>query len=105
MTAVAAPAIVDAVLAAGLTQQQGYLIVAGIFGGLAAVPFLLIFAVVRERYGEIDRPQEIVSFKQTLKTAWGNIPFRFASLIYMLNWITFDLVALILALLPALLDR
>jgi len=96
VTAVAAPAIIDATLAAGLTQQQGYLIVAGIFGGLAAVPFLLIFAVVRERYGAADRPQETVTFGQTVRTAWANVPFRFASLIYMLNWITFDLVALVM---------
>jgi GPH family glycoside/pentoside/hexuronide:cation symporter len=96
VTAVAAPAIIDAALAAGLNQQQGYLIVAGIFGGLAAIPFLLIFAVVRERYGAADRPQEIVTFGQTVRTAWANVPFRFATLIYMLNWITFDLVALVL---------
>lgn len=96
VTAVAAPAIIDAALAAGLNQQQGYLIVAGIFGGLAAIPFLLIFAVVRERYGSADRPQEIVTFGQTVRTAWANVPFRFATLIYMLNWITFDLVALVL---------
>lgn len=96
VTAVAAPAIVDAALASGLSQQQGYLIVAGIFGGLAAIPFLLIFAVVRERFGAADRPQETVTFKQTVRTAWANIPFRFATLIYMLNWITFDIVALAL---------
>jgi GPH family glycoside/pentoside/hexuronide:cation symporter len=96
VTAVAAPAIIDATLAAGLTQQQGYLIVAGIFGGLAVIPFLLIFAVVRERYGAANRPQETVTFKQTLRTSWANVPFRFATLIYMLNWITFDLVALLL---------
>jgi GPH family glycoside/pentoside/hexuronide:cation symporter len=96
VTAVAAPAIVDAVLAAGMTQQQGYLIVAGIFGGLAAIPFLLIFAVVRERYGAVDRPQEKTTVRQTVRTAWANVPFRFATLIYMLNWITFDLVALLL---------
>ncbi len=96
VTAVAAPAIIDAALSAGLTQQQGYLIVAGIFGGLAAIPFLLIFAVVRERYGALDRPQEITTFRQTVKTAWANIPFRLATIIYMLNWITFDLVALLL---------
>lgn len=96
VTAVAAPAIIDAALSAGLTQQQGYLIVAGIFGGLAAIPFLLIFAVVRERYGAIDRPQEVSTFRQTIRTAWANIPFRFATIIYMLNWITFDLVALVL---------
>jgi GPH family glycoside/pentoside/hexuronide:cation symporter len=96
VTAVAAPAIVDAVMAAGMTQQQGYLIVAALFGGLAAVPYLVIFAVVRERYGAVDRPQETVTFKQTVSTAWANIPFRFATLIYMLNWITFDIVALAL---------
>jgi len=96
VTAVAAPAIVDKALSAGLNQQQGYLIVAGLFGGLAAIPFLLIFAVVRERYGNADRPQETVSFAETVRTAWANIPFRFATLIYMLNWITFDLVALVL---------
>jgi glycoside/pentoside/hexuronide:cation symporter, GPH family len=70
--------------------------VAGLFGGLAAIPFLLIFVVVRERYGAIDRPQETTTFRQTVRTAWANIPFRFATLIYMLNWITFDLVALLL---------
>jgi GPH family glycoside/pentoside/hexuronide:cation symporter len=96
VTAVAAPAIVDAALAAGMTQQQGYLLVAGLFGGLAAVPYLVIFAVVRERYGAVDRPQETVTFKQTVSTAWANVPFRFATLIYMLNWITFDIVALAL---------
>jgi GPH family glycoside/pentoside/hexuronide:cation symporter len=96
VTAVSAPAIIDTAVAAGLTQQQGYLIVAGIFGGLAAIPFLLIFVVVRERFGAIDRPQETVTFWKSVQTAWANIPFRFASLIYMLNWITFDLVALIL---------
>jgi GPH family glycoside/pentoside/hexuronide:cation symporter len=96
VTAVAAPAIVDAVMAAGLTQQQGYLLVAGIFGGIAAVPFLLIFAVVRERYGAADRPQETVTFRETVRTAWANVPFRFATVIYMLNWITFDIVALTL---------
>ncbi len=96
VTAVAAPAIIDSVLAAGFTQQQGYLIVAGIFGGLAVVPFLLIFAVIRERFGAANRPQETASFKQTLRMAWANIPFRFATMIYMLNWITFDLVALLL---------
>jgi GPH family glycoside/pentoside/hexuronide:cation symporter len=96
VTAVAAPAIVDAAMAAGLTQQQGYLLVAGIFGGIAAVPFLLIFAVVRERYGAADRPQETVTFRETVRTAWANVPFRFATVIYMLNWITFDLVALAL---------
>jgi GPH family glycoside/pentoside/hexuronide:cation symporter len=96
VAAVAAPAIIDSVMSAGLSQQQGYLIVACIFGGLAVIPILLIFFVVRERFGQLDRPQETVTFKETLRTSWANIPFRFATLIYMLNWITFDLVALVL---------
>ena len=43
-TAVAAPAIVDAALAGGATQQQGYFIVSALFGGLAVIPFFIIFA-------------------------------------------------------------
>jgi GPH family glycoside/pentoside/hexuronide:cation symporter len=95
VTAVTAPMIVDAALKAGMTQQQGYLLVAGLFGGLAIIPFLLIFAFIRERYQppEDDRP---IPFFLTVRTAWANIPFRFASIIYMLNWITFDLVGLVL---------
>lgn len=93
-TAVAAPMIVDAALRAGFTSQQGYLIVGALFGGLATLPFLAIFFVVRERSG--SRPHKMPAFKETLHTAWRNIPFRFATMLYMLNWITFDLVALML---------
>jgi len=98
VTAVVAPAIVDSALASGATQQQGYLIVGSLFGGLAVVPLLLIFFVIRER----DRSQaevaheESISFTDSVRTAWSNIPFRFATGLYMLNWITFDLVALAL---------
>jgi GPH family glycoside/pentoside/hexuronide:cation symporter len=98
VTAVAAPAIVDSVLASGATQQQGYLIVGSLFGGLATLPLLLIFFFIRER----DRSQQEIEQGQaatlvdSVRTAWGNIPFRFATGLYMLNWITFDLVALAL---------
>ncbi len=95
VAAVAAPAIVDGVVAGGGTQQQGYLVTAAIFGGMAAVPFLLIFAVIREP--ELT-PEQMnrVSFIETIRTAWANIPFRYATAVFMLNWITFDLVALVL---------
>jgi len=95
-TAVAAPAIVDAALAGGATQQQGYFIVSALFGGLAVLPFFVIFAVVRERGNAADAVEPEIPFLQTLRTAWKNIPFRFATALYMLNWITFDLVALAL---------
>jgi len=96
--AVAAPAIVDSVLASGATQQQGYLIVGSLFGGLATIPLLLIFFFIRERersQQEIAH-EESISFIESVRTAWSNIPFRFATGLYMLNWITFDLVALAL---------
>ena len=96
VAAVAAPAIVDGVLANGGTQQQGFMLTAAIFGGLAILPFLLIFAVVREKPLSAANVVQEIPFLQTVKTAWSNIPFRFATLLYMLNWITFDLVALVL---------
>ena len=98
VTAVAAPAIVDSVLASGANQQQGYLIVGSLFGGLATIPLLLIFFFIRERdrtQAEIEH-EESISFMDSVRTAWSNIPFRFATGLYMLNWITFDLVALVL---------
>jgi GPH family glycoside/pentoside/hexuronide:cation symporter len=95
-TAVSAPIIVDMALKAGLTQQQGYLVIAGLFGSLAAVPFLLIFFFVREDPSLRDEAADRTPIKETLRTAWNNIPFRYASGLYMLNWITFDLVALML---------
>ncbi len=96
VTAVAAPMIVDAALKSGLAQQQGYLIVSAIFGGLAAVPFLLIFAVIKERPQDAQDAAVSHSVRHVVRTAWGNVPFRFATALYMLNWITFDLVALML---------
>ena len=95
-TAVAAPAIVAAALARGATQQQGYFIVSALFGGLAVVPFLIIFFVIRERNNAEDSAEPEIPFLQTLRMAWKNVPFRFATALYMLNWITFDLVALVL---------
>ncbi len=95
-TAVAAPSIVDAVLAAGYTQQQGYLVVAALFGGLAALPFLLMGLLLREGPAGTLPGRERGSLAQAVRSAWANVPFRFATLLYMLNWITFDLVALML---------
>jgi len=93
-----APAIVDAVLAAGATQQQGYLIVGSLFGGLAVIPLLLIFFFIRERkQGQYEIAHEdSVSFLESVRMVWSNIPFRFATGLYVLNWVTFDLVALAL---------
>ena len=88
---IAAPAIVDGVLASGGTQQQGFMLVGAIFGGIAAVPLLLIGTFIRET----SRPEQTESlpFRETLKAAWQNIPFRYAIGMYMLNWSAVDMVA------------
>ncbi len=93
VTAVSAPMLVDMTLARGGTLQQGYLIVAAIFGAAAIVPYLAIFFVVRESPRNAQRPPEMFTFRQTMRTAWENIPFRYATALYMLNWVAFDLMS------------
>src|ERR1044071_8506668 len=87
---VAAPAISDIVLASGGSQQQGFMLVGAIFGGIGAIPLLLLGLFVRET----SRPEQMESipFRQTLKAAWQNIPFRYAVGIHMLNWSAVDMI-------------
>jgi glycoside/pentoside/hexuronide:cation symporter, GPH family len=90
---IAAPAIVDMVLASGGTQQQGFMLVGAIFGGIGAIPILLIGVFVRER----STPEQTASipFRETLKAAWQNIPFRYMVGIHVLNWSATDMVIVI----------
>jgi GPH family glycoside/pentoside/hexuronide:cation symporter len=91
VTAVAAPIIVDDMVLAGRTAQQGYLVVAALFGGIAAIPFLIMPLVLRERSADLEAPQPM-SLKEMWQVLWRNVPFRYAAGIYMLTWIAFDLV-------------
>jgi GPH family glycoside/pentoside/hexuronide:cation symporter len=86
-----APMIVDVVLAAGFTQQQGFVLVGAIFGGLAIPPYLIMPFVFKERKVE-EEPQPI-SLTKTLRTAWANKPFRFVAGIHTMNWSAVDMVA------------
>jgi len=95
-TAVAAPMIQDEMIKAGFSMQQGYMVSAALFGSLAIPPFLIMFFVVRERERSKQEVEAPPKLRETMRTLWANIPFRFAALLYMLNWITFDLVALTL---------
>jgi GPH family glycoside/pentoside/hexuronide:cation symporter len=88
---VVAPVIVDMVLRAGGTQQQGFMLVGAIFGTLGAIPLLLLGLLVRET--STPEQQESLPFRQTLREAWKNIPFRYAAGIHMLNWSAVDMVA------------
>jgi GPH family glycoside/pentoside/hexuronide:cation symporter len=92
-TAIAAPSIVDAALAAGMTQQQGYLIVSSIFGGISILPLFLIAVFIRDEEGK-NFVEEPVALTKVIRTAWANIPFRFAVTLNMLNWMAADLVAM-----------
>ncbi|MBN1579234.1 MAG: MFS transporter [Anaerolineae bacterium] len=95
-TAVVAPMIMDAMIKSGYSPQQGYMIVAALFGAIAIVPYLGTFFVVREQSDHLLVREERISLKTTLRLAWENVPFRFAASLYMLNWVTFDLVAMML---------
>jgi GPH family glycoside/pentoside/hexuronide:cation symporter len=88
---VAAPAIVDMVLNSGGTQQQGFMLVGAIFGSIGAIPLLLLGIFVRET--STPAQTEPMPFRETLREAWKNIPFRFAVGIHMLNWSAVDMVA------------
>ena len=94
VVAVAAPMIKNAALQSGLTLSQSYLLISGLFGGIGAIPFIVMFFFVRERHP--NPPQETHSVKEIAETAWENIPFRFATGLYMLNWMTVDMVSLML---------
>jgi glycoside/pentoside/hexuronide:cation symporter, GPH family len=89
---VAAPAIVDMVLASGGTQQQGFVLVGAIFGSIGAIPLLLLGIFIRE--SSTPEQQQNMPFRETLSVAWENIPFRFAVGIHMLNWSAVDMVAI-----------
>ena len=87
----AAPAIVDIVLARGGSQQQGFMLVGAIFGGIGAIPLLSIGLFLPER--SMPNQSGALPFRETLQATWQNIPFRYAVGIHMLNWSAVDMVA------------
>ena len=98
LTAALAPAIVDGVVASGANLQQGYILVAAIFGGLSIVPYMLIVIFIREREQPPveETSAEEITLKTTVKEFIQNTPFKFATGIYVFNWIAFDTVSLML---------
>lgn len=96
LAAALAPAILDAIVAGGGSQQQGYLLVAAVFGGLAMVPFLLMFVFLREPPAPpLQEGERHERARHVFRTLWRNVPFRYATALNMLTWVTLDLVALI----------
>jgi GPH family glycoside/pentoside/hexuronide:cation symporter len=64
-----------------------------IFGMTGALPLFLIGWFVRERFAPEDQPQAL-PFRETMRVAWENIPFRYAVGIYMFNWSAVDMIAI-----------
>ena len=90
---VIAPILIDSALESGLTQKNGYVNAATIFGAIAAFLFLLLFLVIRENPSQHQTVS--IPFLKTLKLAWSNIPFRFVAIIFLLNWTMLDMVAVV----------
>lgn len=91
---VSAPMIVDAIMAGGGTQQQGFMAAGAVFGTIGALPLFLIGLFIRERFAAEAIEHEALSLRETLKLAWQNVPFRYAVGIYMFNWSAVDMVAI-----------
>ncbi|MBN2798147.1 MAG: MFS transporter [Deltaproteobacteria bacterium] len=92
--AVVAPGLVEAMQGAGFTAQQGYVAVAALFGVLAVFPILAIGIFVHE--DAHSEPLITPPLLQSLRAAWANVPFRYLTALNMLNWISFDLVGLMM---------
>jgi GPH family glycoside/pentoside/hexuronide:cation symporter len=97
LAAAVAPAVLDAVVSGGGSQQQGYLLVAALFGGLAMVPFLLMFAFLREPPAPpLQQAERREPVRAVFHALWRNVPFRYATALNMLTWVSLDLIGLIL---------
>jgi glycoside/pentoside/hexuronide:cation symporter, GPH family len=90
---IAAPLLVNRVVAAGGTQQQGFMLVGAIFGLIGAVPLLLLGIFVHEKAS--PEQTEAIPIQATLKAAWQNVPFRYAIGMYLLNWSAVDMIIVV----------
>ncbi len=91
---VAAPMIVDEVIRVGGSQQQGFMAAGAAFGALGSLPLFLIGLFIKERFAGEEVDVAEIPFRESLRVAWENIPFRYAAGIYMFNWSAVDMIAI-----------
>lgn len=91
---ITAPMIVDAVILGGGSQQQGFIMAGAVFGAVGSLPLFFIGLFVRERFASEEQAQEEIPFRETLRLAWQNVPFRYAAGIYMFNWSAVDMIVI-----------
>jgi GPH family glycoside/pentoside/hexuronide:cation symporter len=70
------------------------LLMGAIFGLISALPLLLVFAYTREKQEFIEQAQP--TFKDSLKAAFKNKPFVFGAVIYLITWVSFDILQTVL---------
>ena len=65
-------------------------LMAVIFGGVSAIPLLLVFFFTRERpeFQRLEQP----NLRQSLKAAAKNKPFVFGAVIFLLTWVSMDIL-------------
>jgi GPH family glycoside/pentoside/hexuronide:cation symporter len=75
-------------------QSTGYFVAGAAFGLLSVAPFLLLFFGTKERFAATEPPREglVAGFVATLR----NRAFRYTAAIYLLSWVTVNLVASLL---------
>lgn len=91
---ITAPMIVDAVILGGGSQQQGFIMAGAVFGAIGSLPLFFIGLFVRERFASEEQAQQEIPFRETLRLAWQNVPFRYAAGIYMFNWSAVDMIVI-----------
>ena len=67
------------------------MLVGALFGFTGAIPLFLIAYFVRET--STPEQTESLPFRDILRVAWKNIPFRYAAGMFMLNWSAVDMIA------------
>jgi glycoside/pentoside/hexuronide:cation symporter, GPH family len=76
--------------------QTGYVVMAAIFGVMGAIPYLLLFFGIHERFADRPIPQGPSGPRQwgeTLRSIFRNRAFRYTAGIYLGSWVTVNLVA------------
>jgi len=94
LVVITAPMVIDHAIETGLSQQEGYMTAAAVFGCLGAVFYLGVFLFVREK-ATIEQPPKTMPVYKLLELAWSNIPFRFVLAIFLLNWTALDMIAVV----------
>jgi glycoside/pentoside/hexuronide:cation symporter, GPH family len=74
-----------------LEKKTGYLVMAVVFGLLAAVPYLMLFFTVKERH--LSQQSNNLGIFASFRHTFRNRPFRYAAGIYMFTWMTVNLIA------------